>query len=338
MKRIVNCLLCIGAVILFYSYAVPVEAASLGSFEANIKVPDSQTNKELMYYDLLLQPKQTEELSLELKNTSEKELTLAVSFHRAVNNSNGAIVYSDSSEGKSDSAAFDIEDLVAVSDKEVTLKPNETKQITIEVAMPNEEFAGVLAGGLYIQQVGSEEFEGNVQNLFAREIALIVRNRLETVEPEIKINSAKALQENARNAVSVVIENSTPTYIGDVELSYAISRDEQTIIEETKMITFAPNTKMNYFIPLSGQAFEAGTYTVKTTLTAGDNVWQGAPTFTIEADEAKEYNQTDVSIEKTPLSWLTIGIGVAVGLLFIFVIILVIKNKKLQKELKSTKK
>ncbi|HPR81609.1 MAG TPA: hypothetical protein PK268_06985 [Enterococcus sp.] len=78
------------------------------------------------------------------------------------------------------------------------------------------------------------------------------------------------------------------------------------------MITLAPNTQMNYFIPLSGQVFEA--------------------------DEAKEYNQTDVSIEKALLFWLTIGIGVAVGLLFIFVIVLVIKNKKLQKELKSTKK
>ncbi len=329
---------CIGWFSMFMN-SIIVEATSLDSFEATITIPDSQTNKELMYYDLLLEPKKSEKLSLEVKNTSEQELSLALAFHRAVNNTTGAIIYSDSDQGKSNTAKFDIEKLVQISDEQVTLKPNEAKTIQLQVTMPNEEFAGVLAGGLHIQQIGTDEFEGNVQNLFAREIALLLRNNMDTVVPAFKIDSAAALQENGRNAVTLVIENTEPTYVRNVEVSYEILQEKTSIIQDQKTMNFAPNTQMHYFIPLNGEAFEPGTYTVQTTIETDDGkIWEGSPTFTIEADKAKEYNRTDVTIEKIPMPWLTIGIAVAVGLLFIFVVWLIIKNKKLQKELKINKK
>lgn len=40
--------------------------------------------------------------------------------------------------------------------------------------MPDKEFEGVLAGGLYIEQISTEKVEGNIKNVFSREIAVLL--------------------------------------------------------------------------------------------------------------------------------------------------------------------
>ena len=90
----------------------------------------------------------------------------------------GVVEYSGANEEATPSAPYAIEELVALSDETLSLAPNEQKEITLTVQMPSESFDGILAGGLYVQQTGSEEFQGNVQNLLAREVAVLLRSCL----------------------------------------------------------------------------------------------------------------------------------------------------------------
>ncbi len=49
--------------------------------------------------------------------------------------------------------------------------------------MPDKEFEGVLAGGLYIEQISTEKVEGNIKNVFSREIAVLLQNKTDEVKP-----------------------------------------------------------------------------------------------------------------------------------------------------------
>ncbi|KAF1301959.1 hypothetical protein BAU17_00905 [Enterococcus sp. CU12B] len=324
---------------LFFLTTYTVNAESLDSFDISIEPPASQTKPELMYYDLQLAPSKKEKLPIVITNKSEKELSLELSFNRAVNNMNGMIDYSNSSKEKSTSAPFDIEKFVTLSEEKILLPPEGTQTIYAEVEMPNQEFSGVLAGGVYIKQSAEKDFEGNVQNLFARELAILLRSDLTPVTPEFSINKAYSQQVNGRNAVGLQIENLSAAYVNQMMLNYEVMYEgEETGIVEEREINFAPNTVMDYFIPLNGKAFEPGTYTVNTTLVAGEQVWKGSSTFTVNREAAKKFNDTDVTIEKEPFPWLTLGIGTMVVLLIIVVTYLSLKNRKLQNEIQKSKK
>jgi uncharacterized membrane protein len=79
--------------------------------------------------------------------------------------------------------------------------------------------------------------------------------------------------------------------------------------------------------------FTPGTYTVKTTVTAGDQKWRASPTFTIDREEAKHYNDSDVSIEeKTTPPWIWVGIAVILILIAV-VIFMYSRNRRLKKKL-----
>lgn len=315
------------------------EADTLDSFTAAIKTPASQKDKSLTYYDLLLKPDAIEKLPVTLTNKSDQPLELQLSFNRAINNLNGTIEYSGTNEGKSDSAPYDIEKYVSLTDSAVTLAANETKTIFANVKMPPKQFDGILAGGIYIQQKDDTDFAGNVENLFAREIAVLLHSNNKSVTSDIKIAEANSTQINERNAIELEVENRAAAYTKELNFSYTVLlNDEETKIQEKRQLKMAPNTKMNYYIPFAGEGFSPGTYTVKTKITDGDQVWEASPKFTVSKKSAADFNKADVTIEEKPFPWLTVGIGAVVLILAVIVGGLMYHNKKLQSELEKTKK
>ena len=73
-------------------------ADSLDTFDVQIKLPESQQDKELMYFDLLLEPKAEEKLAVMVSNKSEQPINLQLSFNRAVTNMTGVVEYSGANE------------------------------------------------------------------------------------------------------------------------------------------------------------------------------------------------------------------------------------------------
>lgn len=309
---------------------------TLNSFDVNIQPPEEQVEKQLRYYDLQLKPSQTITLPVALTNKNETELTLELSFHQATNNSNGTIVYTNSELESAAAAVYNIEDFVNISQKKVTLNAKETKNILVEIKMPDEKFEGVLAGGVYIKEVGSDAFDGNIQNLFARELAILLRSNTQPVAPELKIGKAYSQHVNGRNAIGLHIENLSPTYTETVKFSYTIEKDsDPTAFHGEKEIRLAPNALLDYTISLEGTTFEPGEYKIKTTLVHGEQRWEGSPTFTIENTEAQNLNAADVSIEQPDFPWRLIIIAIVVLLLVVVVLSLIKKNKQLRQALES---
>jgi hypothetical protein len=222
-----------------------------------------------------------------------------------------------------------------LSDETLPLAPNEQKEITLTVRMPSKSFDGILAGGLYVQQTGSEEFQGNVQNLLAREVAVLLRNKESDIPPAVRIEEAHLEEINRRNVIIVAVENAAADYLSKATLAYEVFHEgKATAIKGEKEIQLAPNALMNYALPMDGKELLSGEYEIKAILKAADQEWQGEPTFQVARQEAQERNEQDVSIEETAspiLLYLSIG-----GVLCLIIAYLIWHNRKLKRALKKT--
>ena len=320
-------------VLAFSFLPVVAHGESLDSFDAVIHPSEHQIGKEQLYYDLQYQPNETERLTVTLTNRTEQPIKLKAAFNRAVTNSLGVVEYSGMNEDESDFGP-NINDYVKLSDRAIDLAPKESKDIHLDVKMPDKEFEGVLAGGLYIEQISTEKVEGNIKNVFSREIAVLLQNKTEEVKPDLKIAQANALQVNHRNAVTVTVDNEKSTYVKNTAIDYQVEKDGKTLTKDKKeKLTLAPSSRMPFLIQMDNTEFSPGTYTVKMTVRSGEQKWTGSPTFTINQEKAKAYNVQDVSLEKdTTTPWIWAGIAVIILLLAV-VIFMYNRNRNLKKKI-----
>lgn len=306
---------------------------SLDTFDAVIHPSEQQIDKDQLYYDLQYQPNAAERLTVTLTNRTDQPLKLKASFNRAVTNSLGVVEYSGMNKDESNFGP-NITDYVKLSDQEIELAGNQSKDIYLAVKMPEKEFEGILAGGLYLEQAPSGKVDGNIRNVFSREIAVLLQNKTDEVKPVLKITKAKAVQANSRNAIDVTVDNEKAVYVKDAALEYQVEKDGKTIAKDKKeKLTLAPSSRMPYLIQMNNTEFSPGTYTVKMTIRSGDQKWTGHPTFTIDRKKAEDYNANDVSIKKkTTNPWIWIGLAVILILLAI-VIFMYNRNRNLKKKL-----
>lgn len=317
-------------------FSSPAQAESLDSFDAVVHFTDSQTNKELSYFDIQLAPEQKENLTVTLVNKGEQPLTLKAAFNRAVTNSAGVIEYSGINKDTAATTPYNIEELVTLSDSEIKLEPKQTKDITLAVAMPKNTFDGVLAGGVYFEALSDEKVEGNIKNIFSREIALLIHSNTADVKPDIVVDTAKADQVNYRNVIEVGVENKASTYVKNVTIDYRVLLDDKEVLSRKKeKLSLAPNTRMPFRIPFDGEEFGNGKYTVDITVSTDEDKWSGSPTFTISKGEAEDFNKSDVTVKKAGLDlpWSSIALVAVLLILGIVILLMVNKNKKLKKEL-----
>lgn len=320
--------------ILAFSF-LPIVAhgESLDSFDAVIHPSEQQLDKNQLYYDLHYQPNEEERLTVTLTNRTAEPIKLKAAFNRAVTNSLGVVEYSGMNK---DESAFgpSITDHVKLSDQEIDLAGNQSKDIYLDIHMPKQEFDGVLAGGLYLEQLSDKKVDGNIKNVFSREIAVLLQNKTSEVKPELNITKAEATQANNRNAVMVTIDNEKATYVKNVAIDYEVEKDGTAITKAKKeQLSIAPSSRFPFLILMDNIEFTPGTYTVKTTVTAGDQKWRASPTFTIDREEAKHYSDSDVSIEeKTTPPWIWVGIAVILILIAV-VVFMYSRNRRLKKKL-----
>lgn len=307
------------------------QAEAMNVFEVTVNPPASQIDPNVSYLNLELAPQAAETVTISLKNASDQPLKIAPSFNRAVTNNLGVVEYSGKREETLDGIPVNIEDLVTFNEEIIQLTPQEEKIVTSEIMMPQEAFSGVVAGGFYFEQVPEGEVQGGVRNIFSRETALLIRNENTAVEPELKIVSAKPIQENGRNMIEVTIDNPQPAYIHKLKIEHLVENGSEEFLKgEKASMSVAPNSQFKYILPLDGQEFQAGEHTVHLTATSGSRIWTGKPTFTIEHQEASALNSQDVTIERQGFPWWMILIIGFIVVQAIIILVLVKRRKKVE--------
>jgi hypothetical protein len=300
-----DCSLLFMLIVSLFYFPMLIHAEDTGAnFTVQTKLPDAQIEGSKNYFDVNLSPKDETDLSIVIKNNIEKQITVNISAHTAFTNSNGVVEYAKDAPKKDPTLTYSINELLDYP-KQIVLKPNETKQVDVRLTMPDESFEGLLAGGIVLQE--NEENESkkdtglSVTNQYAYVVGVVASNERDQIEPSLDLLDVHPDQINYRNVFSAVIQNRTPVFVNQLEVEAKIYKsDQKDAVFSTKKteMQVAPNSQLDFPIPLNGKKFESGRYKAVITAKSGEYEWNWEKKFSIKDKSIKEFNQTDVTIEQ----------------------------------------
>lgn len=312
--------------------------ASEFNFAVTTEIPGNQIDKSKTYFNLLVNPGEKQTLSIKLRNDTDKDVVIEPQIHSATTNMNGVVEYGKTDSNPDKSLKYNLADILTTT-KEVTIPAKSEKKLEMKLSAPTDEFEGLIAGGITLIEKQSEADKKNskseglsIENKYAYVVGVTLQQNKTEVNQDLKLNGVKAGQVNARNAILAELQNPTPTYLNQFEIIEAkVTKkgETKTLFETDKQhMQVAPNTNFKFPIPLDGASLESGKYTLHLKAKSSKEAWEFSEDFEIKANEAKAFNEKDVSIPEKEMNYLlVIIIGIVLLVLALFIIIL-LKRKK----------
>lgn len=302
MKQRITYLIIIVFFLLTYpmkSYGEEKTISTLKDFSYEVIFPENQRNKEVGYYDLLVQPGKNETIQLKLNNLSTHKMTLSLKFNSAKTNGSGVIEYGPNNFLKDSSLAYDFSEIVTGPDK-VEIDANSSKEVTLMIHPPIEPFEGYIVGGIQVKPLDNaveKNKKGSdvVINEFAFLIGVMLsESDVNKIKPDLKFHSI-SVDTNGKNAQLILnFSNSRPVFAEDMALAVEVRKksNDRVIFELNKnKMRMAPNTQINVPIPLKYKLETPGAYTMKTsaTLKNGES-WSWEQDFDITEKDVPKLN------------------------------------------------
>lgn len=335
-KKIVGLL--VSVVFLSLSFSLGAKASEL-NFGISPVIPENQRDQSESYFDLNVLNQKKQILELKVANRTEKVVTIETDLKRATTNVNGIVEYGENENNTDESLKINIEDIVTVLDKEKVLEPNSEDVIRIEIKAINPEFPGVLASGLTFKEKpneGEEEQQEEqglaIKNEYAYVVALLLQGNIlqKDITSELLLNKVQADQLNYRNVIVANLQNPQPKYLNKIKIDGRVTKKGKTetlYSIKKENLQFAPNSNVDFPIPLEGDKLKAGVYELTLDVVSDSGKWHFKKEFTVTAEKAKTLNKQDVSIEEDN-TWLYLVIIVISIVLIILIIMLVVMRKK----------
>lgn len=328
----------IGVLIVNLVWFTPFASASKFKFGVYTVIPDNQIDTQKSYFNLKMEPNQKQTLTIQLKNDTEDDVVIEPEIHSATTNLNGVVEYGSTTAERDSSLPYELADLIK-TDKEITIPAKGSKDLQLNVTMPEEEFDGILAGGITLEEkkVASkntkETTKGlSIENKYAYVVGITLQETDETVKQDLQLHDVKAGQVNARNVINATLQNPTATYLNSFEVDAEVTKKGKTVVlyESKKQdMQMAPNSNFEYPISLNGEKFKSGKYTLHLKAKSSKESWEFEKDFTIKGEEVKQFNATDVSIEG--LNYLAYMVGLLI-LLVVGLLLYIFYSKKKQKK------
>jgi len=332
-RKVLMLILC--AILLSSNFIVAHGAQRFG---VQIVIPENQQGTANSFFDLVMDPGAEQTVEIDIRNMTDKPITVLLDIATATTDDGGTVFYRPQADREpDDSLLFAMEDIASVQSS-VDLGPNETVRIPVILRMPEEEFDGTLAGGISFREEVDEEAalaetDGMLVYNFITEIAILLRQNQNPVAPDLLLNHVGASQRNWRNMFIANFQNPERMFINEMEIYANITAVGETDIlfeQHWDQMQVAPNSHFNFGIPLEGQPFVAGDYLLQVEVNANNGSWSFTREFTVTEEEARAFNETDVSLQSTLSLWIFIAIGAGV-LLVAFILYMVLFRKKSKK-------
>jgi hypothetical protein len=347
---------------------VQTSSANQLTFSVEPVIPNNQIDPKVGYFNLKLTPGQSQELVLKYTNNTKRPVTVNGVVQSAKTNTNGVVDYNAPQIKNDVTLKYDLSQLVTLP-KAVSLKAGETKNVTVQVRMPNVPFKGIIAGGLTFndatrdQENQSGKSSGmSIKNIYSFQIGLLMRQSTDAAFSDSQIQAqglglkqVKAGQLNYRNVIKAKLQNPLSVYVNQLVVDAQISKAGSTTVlyKSAKAgLQMAPNTNFNFPISLGpGERMKPGKYHLKLTAYAlqdqdgqfktnviGNKIqsfkyrWLFNKEFTITGAQARHYNRSDVTIKKVNwLWWILLAAGLLLLLAILFLLLL-LKRRRDEKE------
>lgn len=327
----------VGILIVLVSFFVYTDqvAGSAANFSVNTNIPTNQIDKSKTYFNLQMSKGQKQDITVTLKNETNKDVTVEIGINSAKTNPNGVIEYGKNDILNDSSLKYPLGDLIK-GPSSVVLSANQTQNVTFNVTMPEQTFDGIVLGGLTFQQKTSEVVAdtkkqgASVQNEFAYAVAVVLKETDTVVLPNLNLLKVKAGQNNYRNVINATIQNEHAAILSNVKVTaniYAKNGTSPVYSSVKNKMQIAPNTYWNYPISLDGTKMKPGKYRINMVISGTSNnqekTWNFTKSFNITADEADTLNKTDVNVKANTnnTNWLVIVMALLIILLLLVILI-----------------
>ncbi|WP_164847988.1 DUF916 and DUF3324 domain-containing protein [Lacticaseibacillus hulanensis] len=340
MKKLVTSMLALVAALLF----IPGHKANAETLHYSISanLPENQLNTSASYFDLLVKPGSSQNLSVVITNSDTRAHKYRVSTNRSETNTNGIVDYNKHGKKRPKSLALDIEAMMPKTSK-VTVPAKSARTVSLKLTVPMQRFSGVLLGGIRVAELdttsGNTSSKGlTLKNKFAYVLGLQLREDKDVsgVKPDMTLNKVGATQINNRNYISTYLENTKPTIMRDVRVRAKVYKDGSSSVfvkNDKSDMMMAPNSVFAYPINANEYPLKPGNYRVVVDAWAENAKyhWHFAKSFVISAALADNLNKTAVDQKKPQINWLLyilIALAILIFLILILIIILLLKRRK----------
>lgn len=301
----------------FYFFAFGIEtSASELRFSVETEIPENQIDKTKTYFDLMMKPDQEQILKVRAANSTDENLVIDVSVKSATTNSNGVIEYGESLTALDKSAPADLSEIIQLKDGGESVELPAKSEKVDETKDKQKENTNGLA----------------IENRYAYTVAVLLRENETVVQPELSLEKVEPTQRNARSVISATLLNHEAAYLQSMKVTANVKnkKTNNVILEkEQEDMQMALNSIFNFPIPYEENEMEAGTYVLAMTVEGSGKKWQFTKEFTISKEEAKTFNEKDVTVKKTEskLIYLLIGLLLLLLIICLFIILRLKKQK-----------
>ena len=299
----------------FFAFGIETSAAEL-RFSVETEIPENQIDKTKTYFDLMMKPDQEQILKVRAANSTDENLVIDVSVKSATTNSNGVIEYGESLTALDKSAPADLSEIIQLKDGGESVELPAKSEKVDETKDKQKENTNGLA----------------IENRYAYTVAVLLRENETVVQPELSLEKVEPTQRNARSVISATLLNHEAAYLQSMKVTANVKnkKTNNVILEkEQEDMQMALNSIFNFPIPYEENEMEAGTYVLAMTVEGSGKKWQFTKEFTISKEDAKTFNEKDVTVKKTEskLIYLLIGLLLLLLIICLFIILRLKKQK-----------
>lgn len=312
-------------------------ADTMGDFGVKPILPDNQIDKAIGYFDLLVTPSQEQTIGVTISNSADNARRFDLSINPAVTSDGGTIDYGQEKPRLDETLPFDVRDVLLLSEKEIEVPAKSSVDVPIQVKVPASSFAGRVLAGIHVSPKTddpdtADKKEGTqIKNRIAYNLAVVLQESRDAVEPDLKLLSEDVSAVNAKPAVQLLFQNPAPTIISKLVFTSKISYEGQPYIDNTSNeFLVAPNSNFHLNLDLAGDKAKAGEYQADISAKSGDgHEWHFTQKFTIAKEKAEEVNKNSVfAVEEKAFPWMNVVLITLALILIVFLVIFWLHRKK----------
>lgn len=326
MKRLRGLLIilsAIAALLMTTSLAKAVDNKSTVNFNVQAQIPDNQIDKKQSYFDLKMDPGQTQTVTTVVQNTSNKAMKLKNEIHTAHTNDNGQIEYVTEAKKRDSTLKTPLKKITKLHEASViTIPKNSKKTVSATIHVPDNAKTGVILGAWYFERIDGKKKNQKtgvtVQNKYSYAVAMKLTVNHE-VSAALKLNDVKPGLRNYKKGVFANLQNTAAVIVPDLTVDGKIYRQgSNKIVKQSKVqqMIMAPNSNFDFPILFGGEELKPGKYTLKMTAKYTNDTWHFKRNFTIRASDANRINDKSLDKAKSrhPGWYMLEGAGVVVVL------------------------
>ncbi|WP_235836382.1 DUF916 and DUF3324 domain-containing protein [Enterococcus timonensis] len=325
-----------------WSISLPVSAEeNVANFGVKPILPDNQMENIGGYFDLIVTPDLEQTLQIEISNSSDEDRVFEVQINPAMTSDGGTIDYSQTEPRLDDSLPFDIRQFLTVTQNEIEIPAHQSIVVPVKLVIPTEKFSGRVLAGIHVLPKdisttnSKDENSLEINNRFAYNIAVSLREELTIIEPDLKLLEGQVSAVNASPAVQFLFQNPMGTIIPNLVFTSTVYYDDQLYIDNTsKEFLVAPNSNFHLNLDLAGDKAKAGDYHAEIVAKSGDQYeWHFTYDFSIAKKQADEVNESSIfAVKDNHFPWLTLLLVVAIVILLFLIFFLIFWKRRKKEE------